>query len=465
MKCIKCHAEIEQDAQFCPYCGTKVEHIRCCVKCGKPLDDDSDFCPYCGTRQNDVVVEPEQVEEVHSQEPELVQKELAPTPVVVEQPQEPEIVQEEPEPIPVVVEQPQEPEEKKVESEPPSNSVQEEIVDTEQAYESSQSSKKWLWIIGAILLLGILGGGGYYFMSNKSESSSYEESYVETDSIAEVGDSIITEHEAVPTNALAFLEQFYKGEYGDEGFIEQNVTANVLNKLKRDYPYDCETHDCLADWVFTAYPPGADMNLEEGPIISATDKEGVYEVEFNYSFYNGEKKGYELRAVYLTVTEMDGRYLISNYELKNTDNTIEEEQVDDGDSGSQDDDTPHRSRNDETSNSELNNNVVEDTKVYDVVDEMPQFPGGQSALSEYLSRNLKYPVSVEEKGIEGRVILTFVVERDGSISNVIVVKSIDPLLDKEAMRLAKSMPRWIPGKQQSSIVRVKYTMPVNFKLQ
>lgn len=194
MKCIKCHAEIEQDAQFCPYCGTKVEHIRCCVNCGKPLDDDSDFCPYCGTKQNDVVVEPEQVGEVHSQEPELVQEKPVPTPVVVEQPQEPEIVQEEPEPIPVIVEQPQEPEEKKVESEPPSSSVQEEIVDTEQAYESSQSSKKWLWIIGAILLLGILGGGGYYFMNSKGDSPSFVETdYVETDSIVEVGDSIVTD--------------------------------------------------------------------------------------------------------------------------------------------------------------------------------------------------------------------------------------------------------------------------------
>lgn len=183
MKCVKCHAEIEQDAQFCPYCGTKVEHIRCCVKCGKPLDDDSDFCPYCGTRQDDVVVEPEQVEEVHSQEPELVQKELAPTPVVVEQPQEPEIVQEEPEPKPVVVEQPQEPEEKKVESEPPSNSVQEETVDTIQPFVSKPTSKKWLWIIGAIILLGILGGCGYYFMKNKGNGLFY----VKTDSNAEVG--------------------------------------------------------------------------------------------------------------------------------------------------------------------------------------------------------------------------------------------------------------------------------------
>ena len=97
---------------------------------------------------------------------------------------------------------------------------------------------------------------------------------------------------------------------------------------------------------------------------------------------------------------------------------------------------------------------VEESKVFDVVEEMPQFPGGPSALFEYLSKNIKYPV-----------IVTFVVERDGSITDVKVVKSVDPSLDKEAQRVVKSMPHWIPGKQNGSAVRVKYTVPVTFRLQ
>ena len=105
------------------------------------------------------------------------------------------------------------------------------------------------------------------------------------------------------------------------------------------------------------------------------------------------------------------------------------------------------------------------SKVYDVVEEMPQFPGGPSALFEYLSKNVKYPVVAEENGVQGRVIVTFVVERDGSITDVRVVKSVDPSLDKEAQRVLRSMPRWIPGKQNGSAVRVKYTVPVTFKLQ
>ena len=108
---------------------------------------------------------------------------------------------------------------------------------------------------------------------------------------------------------------------------------------------------------------------------------------------------------------------------------------------------------------------VEETKVFDVVEEMPQFPGGPSALFEFLSKNIKYPVVAEENGIQGRVIVTFVVERDGHITDVKVVKSVDPSLDKEATRVVKSMPKWIPGKQNGSAVRVKYTVPVTFKLQ
>ena len=81
------------------------------------------------------------------------------------------------------------------------------------------------------------------------------------------------------------------------------------------------------------------------------------------------------------------------------------------------------------------------------------------------NKNIKYPVVAEENGVQGRVIVTFVVERDGSITDVKVVKSVDPSLDKEAQRVVKSMPHWIPGKQNGSAVRVKYTVPVTFRLQ
>jgi len=107
----------------------------------------------------------------------------------------------------------------------------------------------------------------------------------------------------------------------------------------------------------------------------------------------------------------------------------------------------------------------EETKVFEVVEQMPQFPGGDAALMQFLSSHIKYPVVAEENGIQGRVVCTFVVERNGSISDVRVIKSVDPSLDKEAVRVLKSMPSWIPGKQNGSAVRVKYTVPVTFRLQ
>lgn len=104
--------------------------------------------------------------------------------------------------------------------------------------------------------------------------------------------------------------------------------------------------------------------------------------------------------------------------------------------------------------------------VFVVVETMPEFPGGQQQLFRYLSENIKYPVIAQENGIQGKVICQFVVNKDGSIVEVEVVRSGgDASLDKEAIRVIKSMPKWNPGKQRGKPVRVKYTVPVNFKLQ
>ncbi|MBQ9094360.1 MAG: energy transducer TonB [Prevotella sp.] len=107
----------------------------------------------------------------------------------------------------------------------------------------------------------------------------------------------------------------------------------------------------------------------------------------------------------------------------------------------------------------------EENKVFDVVEQMPAFPGGPAALMQYLSSHVKYPAVAEENGISGRVTVQFVVERDGSVTDVRTMKSVDPSLDREAERVVKSMPKWIPGKQNGSPVRVKYFVPVVFRLQ
>lgn len=107
----------------------------------------------------------------------------------------------------------------------------------------------------------------------------------------------------------------------------------------------------------------------------------------------------------------------------------------------------------------------EENKVFDIVEQQPLFPGGPAALTKYLSENTKYPVVAQENGVQGRVTVQFVVEKDGSISDVHVLRGVDPSLDKEAVRVVKSMPRWTPGKQNGITVRVNYRVPVLFRLQ
>lgn len=112
-----------------------------------------------------------------------------------------------------------------------------------------------------------------------------------------------------------------------------------------------------------------------------------------------------------------------------------------------------------------NNQQEDSTKVFDIVEQMPEFPGGAAALMQWLSNNVKYPAIAEENGIQGRVLCQFTVEKDGSINDVLVMRSVDPSLDKEAIRVLKQMPKWVPGKQKGEPVRVKYTVPVQFRLQ
>ena len=106
----------------------------------------------------------------------------------------------------------------------------------------------------------------------------------------------------------------------------------------------------------------------------------------------------------------------------------------------------------------------EEEQVFDFAEQMPSFPGGQQELMAYLGKNIKYPTIAQEQGVQGRVIIQFVVETDGSITDVTVARGVDPYLDKEAVRVVKTMSKWIPGRQNGKPVRVKFTVPVLFRL-
>ena len=410
-ECINCNALLEDDELFCHECGTKQEiieeknkneesiasEVKFCIHCGEKIEVDSTFCPFCG--------KPQEIEEVKADEPQANKPEKEKT--QTEQSAKEESSKEEPK-----VEEPEAEGPKAEESKPEESKPDEE---TTYEWEEEKKSRTWIWALNILLIAGV--AGWYFFMR---DTSSYEAEEDTTEVEETTADNV--EGEAAPASALAFLEQFYKGEYGDEGFIEQNVTANVLNKLKRDYPYDCETNDCLADWVFTAYPPGADLNLEEGPIITKTDTEGKFKVEFKYSGYNGNQKAFETRTVYLVVTQIDGQYLISDYEIEYAEDKEYEERPD------------------------------------------PEFPDGESALNEYISSNLRYPASAEQNGIDGKVIVQFLVNEEGELSEFSIHQSADPDLDNEALRLVKNMPNWTPASNKNGPVKSYVRLPIVFRI-
>ena len=114
---------------------------------------------------------------------------------------------------------------------------------------------------------------------------------------------------------------------------------------------------------------------------------------------------------------------------------------------------------------EVEEDEVVEQEIFQIVEEMPAYPGGEQKLMEFIAKGIKYPQIARETGIQGRVFVGFVVEPDGSVSNVKVLRGIGGGCDEEAMRVVKSMPKWKPGKQRGKAVRVSYMLPVNFKLQ
>ena len=296
-KCPSCNAIMEDDALFCGECGTKfeVEEVadqveettalqeKKCIHCGETIEEDNAFCPYCGKPQ---VVE--EVKESEAEKEPVAEEKTEPK-------QEENPAQEE-------------------KTGPKEASIQEKSKEqTTYEWEEKKKSKKWIWILLAVLLAG--AGAWYFFSQNNypSESEQTMAEAVDTDSIEEPDE--IDEYDDVPASPLAFLEQFYKGDYEKEDYIKQHVTANVINKLKRDYEYECPSGDCLATWVFTAYPPGSDLYLEEGPIITESKEEGKYSVYYSYYSQGQSGRIYKPRGLLVSVTQIDGKYLISDYEL------------------------------------------------------------------------------------------------------------------------------------------------------
>lgn len=304
-ECPNCKTTLEDDELFCHECGAKQEiedgaaqneetaapQEDKCIHCGEAIEAGSAFCPFCG--------KPQTVDNVKSEE----QKEKA---KVDEKPG---------------------PKEAPVQEEP--------VEQTTYEWEEEKKSKKWIWILMVALLAGI---GAWYYLSQDDSSSESEQNLAEAVDTTPIDEpDVIDEYEEIkPTSPLAFLEQFYKGEYEKEEYIKQHVTANVLNKLKRDYENECPSGDCLATWVFTAYPPGSDLYLEEGPIITESKEEGKYSVYYSYYTQGQSGRIYKPRGLLVSVTQIDGEYQISDYELVMPDVISDQDNMSDNNEGDDD---------------------------------------------------------------------------------------------------------------------------------
>ncbi len=151
----------------------------------------------------------------------------------------------------------------------------------------------------------------------------------------------------------------------------------------------------------------------------------------------------------------------SQDELKETDTAIGQTDFDKG----TDDLNVVREHKEEIIVEEKKPEPVDDNHVFDIVEQKPQFPGGEAALLKYIAEHIRYPAMAQENNIQGRVVVQFVVTKTGSVGEVKVVRSKDPDLDKEAVRVVKSLPKFVPGKMNGHSVNVWYTVPIQFKLQ
>lgn len=281
---------LEDDELFCHECGAKQEIEESaapneeaaplekkCIHCGETIEEDSAFCPYCGKSQvMEEVKEPEQE----------VKKEQVPEDT-------PEPKQED---NPAQEEKPKEaPVQETSEEQPP-----------KYEWEEEPKSKKWIWIL---LILLLVGGGAWYFYGGSSKEKLAKSTKVE---VEKTEDPVKINLDKEKEEMLSFLKDFYL-HYMDENYLRKNVTETVLKKLWRDYPYNCNEGNCLATWVFSAYPHGTDMTLEEGPLITQV-RNGLFDVDFKYSYINNGQKEYENSSVRIYVAKNNGRYKVVLYE-------------------------------------------------------------------------------------------------------------------------------------------------------
>lgn len=251
MKCRYCESELKPGAKFCPNCGKEVLEFDVCINCGKQIKVGASFCPHCGKNQHEVNIEPEPSDEVIE---------------IIEQPEEDFLVEQ-------------------VQQEKSNPEPQEDIVaEPVHPFIEKQSSKKWIWILLVFLLIAILAGGGYYLLGNKDSGSSY---IVETDSIAEIGESILSDVQSVEGVKARLTEILSKAlKMYDEDAVNTYYSKEYRELFKKVKEYDNKyVHDEPGFWCGNIWDGGQDGNPTNFNIIKVSSSSNINayaEVKLSY---------------------------------------------------------------------------------------------------------------------------------------------------------------------------------------
>lgn len=320
------------------------------------------------------------------------------------------------------------------------------------------------------LLLCLIVGLVFYFINRSSSNSLNEDNNTNV-----VAESLSTDEtsneqslkEEITKNLEDIFNEVMKGKkenFASYTYDQKYFTSDfnrIYNEVEEiDKPLNEEGEIGFWDWGFWDNSQDCDnLIITLNDVYDIKDNEAMAKVTFkNGSFEYAEPQNEEIKVVLengkWVLDDVHGyKELMKNYLENSASNKAVEEVYE----------IPVHV------GSIIDESVVEEEEdadmIYQVVENQPEFPGGTSALMQYLSNNIQYPEASKEKGVQGRVVVQFIVNKDGSISDPVVARSVDPNLDKEALRLVSSMPMWKPGMQRGKPVRVRYTLPVAFKLQ
>lgn len=464
--CPFCNSQMDDDSLFCENCGKKYPQGLVCPNCGAELNENDKFCQSCGSKV-------ENNDSVSSSGPELIEETQKRCPncgsiisddslfcencgcKLSNEANNHEVAQQEVERKVIV--------EGRTQKTVRSTNQQESCLPRQNMH--SSSSMMLLSIIIGVIVLALIGGGVWYYFNNKSSSD--QSAIVTTDNALVSDPQSVSEESTIKARVEEIYDKMleYKGNiYYYEPDFEKQFLSSEYNKL---YDEALDLANKNDDLLMDSNPwTGQDAERPSIQVVNVdkiSDNKAIVEILFK-RYYNRDRT--EQRTLYLV--KENGIWLIDDFKEEPFYSSVKgylKEYIEESKNTSELENKEQDFVDDIiVDKNDIDNNDDSD-EVFMVVEQMPEFAdGGMAGLLKYLNDAIIYPANAKANDVQGRVRVQFVINRDGSISEAQVLESVDPELDKEALRIISSMPRWKPGMKDGKVVRVRYTIPVNFRL-